>query len=1451
MTNRANRCYINMTLDFFHESVRNWFEGKFTTPTDVQAQSWPAIQQNNYTLIAAPTGSGKTLAAFLVAIDDLVKQYIAGTLTQHTRVLYVSPLKALGNDIGRNLKEPLDGITGELQKQGYADIRIKVAVRSGDTTASERASMVRVPPHIMVTTPESFYLLLTSDSGRKMLSTVSTVIIDEIHAMADDKRGSHLSLSLERLESLVNHPLKRIGLSATQKPIELVAGFLTGNRPSANCTIINNLHARKYDTGLVLPDSPLSPVMSNEVWTEIHQKLVHLIRNHKTTLIFVNTRRLAERLTHSLDPFLEKNSITAHHGSMSKKHREIAEYRLKHGELKALVATASLELGIDIGSVDLVVQISSPRSISAFIQRLGRSRHYVNGIPKGRLIPLTLNDLIECTALLHSVRLGELDTLHIPEKPMDVLAQQIVAEVSCSDYKIEDLFHQFTCAYPYRNLSLSEFSEVAETLSKGYSARKGRNAAYIYLDKINHTIRPRPAARLTALVNGGTIPDSFDFDVVLEPENTTVGTVNEDFATESLPGDVFQLGNSSWKIRKIENGKIRVEDAHGQPPDMPFWLGEAPGRTLELSAAVSTIIGEISDSVTDDENSLAEETERIRKIYHLEKVAAEQLVKYLAFTKAAFGALPSDDTVILERFFDQAGDTHLVLHSVFGTRVNKAWGLALRKRFCRKFNFELQAAANENGIVLSLGPTHSFPLEEVFSYLNPGNVREILIQALLDSPVFGVRWRWNASTALAITRRRGGKRVAPQLQRMQAEDLISVIFPDQLACPENLRGDREVPDHPLVNQTISDCLHEAMDIDLLEDILIKIRKKEIRTIAVDLREPSPMAQEVLVAQPYAFLDNAPLEERRVHAVYSRRWTGLEESSSMAQLDPMAIRKVQEEVWPRVRNTEELYEALMVAGFLTDREIEIKDNLDVYKSYFYELVAGNRAAGLSIAGAGHTFWVAVERIPELLRIFPGLTMLQEIPVPEPIRRESEKIRAPLMELIRSRLDISGPVTLLELNQLLPVKKSDLEQVLIALEAEGFAFRGNFSPNQEEQWCERRLLARIHRYTIDRLRSEIKAVSPSEFMHYLFHWQHLISDDESDVYHQLRKVLDQLEGYEAQSVSWEGDILPSRVKSYSYTALDLLLMTGEYIWGRFRNARNDTPQVTGVPIRTTPVTFIKRENFKFYQTSVDGSWLENLSFHARNVFHLLQSSGAMFFFQIEEKTRLFKSQVEDALTELVSAGLATSDSFTGLRTLLIPDKYYTERRRSGKVVFNLQQAGRWWLLNTREPLYPEHHRDEYLESIAMMLLKRYGIIFRKLAEKEKVLHLWYDLLKIYRKMEARGTIRGGRFVEGFGGEQYALPEAVSAVRSLRKQEQTEKYVSISASDPLNLTGYITPGKRVPSFYGNRILYKNGVPVALKEGKDVIFMNDFDAETQWNLKKILLHREIQPELRPYLVL
>jgi len=873
-------------LKLFHPAVAAWFADGFAAPTSAQAEAWPAIKAGQHTLIAAPTGSGKTLAAFLAAIDQLIRQGLEGTLTDTTQVVYVSPLKALSNDIQRTLEAPLAGIREELRRSGLPDVEIRTWVRTGDTPSAERDRMRRRPPHILVTTPESLYVLLGSESGRKMLATTRAVIVDEIHAMAPNKRGVHLALSLERLAALCGDQLLRIGLSATQNPISTVAHFLVGaspdGAPAADVAIIDTGHHRARDLQLEVPDSPLEAVMSGEVWQQVYDRLLHLTKAHRTTLVFVNTRRMAERIARELSERLGEGAVTAHHGSMAKEQRLSAEQRLKRGELRALVATASLELGIDIGDVDLVCQLGSPRSIASFLQRAGRSGHAIAGTPKGRLFPLSRDDLVECTALLDSVRRGELDRLAIPNRPLDVLAQQIVAEVSAQDWPEAALYDRFRRAWPFRALARADFDAVVRMLADGFATRYGRRGALIHRNAVNQMLRARRGARTTALTSGGTIPDTADYQVVLEPENHVIGTVNEDFAVESMQGDVFQLGNASYRIQRVERGTVRVEDAHGQPPNIPFWLGEAPGRTDELSASVSRLRSDIGARLRSDPSGKGALSWLI-DVIGIEAAAAEQLVEYLAAAIASFGCMPTQDTVVLERFFDEAGGMQLVVHAPFGSRINRAWGLALRKRFCRKFNFELQAAATEDNIVLSLTTAHSFELADVARYLNARSVRQVLIQAMLTAPMFTTRWRWVAGVALALPRFRAGKKVPPQFMRMLAEDLIAAVFPDQIACAENLVGEREVPDHPLTNQAIDDCLHEAMDIDGLERLLTCLEAGDIRVVACDLTQPSPLALEVLSARPYAFLDDAPLEERRTQAVMARRWQDPQSASELGRL----------------------------------------------------------------------------------------------------------------------------------------------------------------------------------------------------------------------------------------------------------------------------------------------------------------------------------------------------------------------------------------------------------------------------------------------------------------------------------------------------------------------------------------------------------------------------------------
>ena len=1446
----------------FHPAVARWFEQTFGSPTEPQLRGWPAIQSGRHVLISAPTGSGKTLAAFLASLDVLFREGVEADLPDETQVVYVSPLKALSNDIRKNLQEPLAGIRALLNETNGREIDVRAEVRTGDTTAAQRQSLIKKPPHILVTTPESLYLLLTSDSGRRMLGTARTLILDEIHAVVDDRRGAHLALSVERLAALTKRPLQRIGLSATQKPIEEVARFLVGTRAvddagNPDCEIIDIGHRRELDIGIELPGSSLEAVMSNEVWEEIYRRLAELIQAHRTTLVFVNTRRMAERVTHHLSELLGADAVTSHHGSLSAKLRLDAEDRLKRGELKALVATASLELGIDIGSVDLVCQLGTTRSIATLLQRVGRAEHKRGGLPKGRIFPLSRDELVECAALLHSVHRGELDRLSIPEKPLDVLAQQIVAAASTEDWEETEFFELVRCAWPYRNLAREEFDSVVKMLAEGFSTKRGRRAALIHHDGVNHRLRGRRGARLVALTSGGAIPDNADYRVILEPSETFVGTVNEDFAVESLAGDIFQLGNASWRILRINSGVVRVEDAKGQPPGIPFWLGEAPARTAELSQAVSNVRTEIEKLLSDG----GDVSEWIVSEMRLPTEAAQQIADYFADTYRALGALPSQQALVIERFFDESGGMQLVLHAPFGSRINRAWGLALRKRFCRSFNFELQAAATDDAIVISLGTQHSFPLEEVFRYLNSKTVRDLLVQALLDAPMFAIRWRWNATRSLAVPRFRGGAKIAAPLQRMESENLLAAVFPDQLACLEHIVGDREIPDHPLVKQTIDDCLSEAMDIEGLEEVLRKIEQGEIRCIARDLPEPSPLASEILNARPYAFLDNAPLEERRTQAVYTRRALERNVGDGLGILDSAAIEKVEKEAWPEATNADELHDALMLLAAMTQDEVQRtvhhEGNGTAVEQLLNELVASKRATQLR--AGDKSFWTTAERLPMLQMIYPDAGADSQVTAPESAQRQNWERSAAIRELLRGRIEVSGPLSVGQLENILGLRRLEIDTALLGLESEGFVLRGKFHPNATElEWCDRRLLARIHRLTIDRLRAEIQPVSPQDFYRFLFAWQRADPEHRVEGPEGLQFVLEQLDGCELPLAAWESAVLAARVTEYDPEWLDRLCFSGRVGWGRLSAPQNPSAR-TSAPLRTSPIAFYQREHLQDWLILSRANSTMDLSIASRTLFDTLAEGGALFFTELVRRSGLLPSQVEEALSQLAALGLVTSDSFDGLRALLVPsNKRPTFGRNIGKRrrktnLASIEFAGRWSLLRTEIASKPSGNgaesiaREAAIEKFARTLLRRYGVVFRRLLERESLGVNWYELGRFYRRWEARGEIRGGYFVAGISGEQFALPEAIGLLRSIRKAPPNGELITLSAADPLNLQGILTPGPRIAALTASRILFRDGLPVAALEAGEIrkisgAPVSDLQIETALRIGKL------RPSLRPY---
>jgi ATP-dependent Lhr-like helicase len=1422
-------------LEWAHPLVRDWFISHFGSPTEPQQEGWPHILSGKTTLISAPTGSGKTLAAFLICIDRLVRKAVSGNLIDQTDVLYVSPLKALSNDIQKNLEIPLGEIFELAGQRGVLMPQIRTAVRTGDTLAHERRAMLVRPPHILVTTPESLYILLTAARTREILRTVESVIVDEIHAVADDKRGAHLALSLERLDHLTGRRLTRIGLSATQKPIELVAHFLTGkpsNDDRPDPVIVQIGHRRELDLAVEVPSSELGPVASNEMWSEIYDRIAALAAQHRSTLIFVNTRRLAERVAHHLAERLGNDAVAAHHGSLSRKLRLIAERKLKSGELRALVATASLELGIDIGAIDLVCQIGSPRSISVGLQRVGRAGHWRGAIPRGRLFATTRDELLECAALVRGIRQGDLDRIAIPDAPLDILAQQIVAMCAAEDWNETELFATVRHAYPYRDLARPDFDEILEMLSEGIASSRGRYAAYLHRDRVNGMVRGRRGSRLAAITSGGAIPENALYTVVAQPEGAVVGTIDEDFAVESLAGDIMLLGNTSWRIRRVQSGTVLVEDAQGASPTIPFWRGEAPSRTDELSEHVARLREEIGLLATGQPRGsngvLSQEATAtvnwLKAECGLDDAGAEQAIEYIVAGRAVLGAVPTQATVVAERFFDESGGMQLVIHAPFGGRINKAWGLALRKRFCRSFNFELQAAATDNGLNISLSEQHSFPLGDVFHFLHPNSARAVLEQAVLGSPLFTTRWRWDAGRALALLRFRGGKKVPPNIQRMRADDLLASVFPEQQACPENLEaGDIHIPNHPLIREVMKDVLTEALDIEGLERVLRGISTGAVKCLAVDTPVASQFSHEILNANPYAYLDDAPLEERRARAVEMRRVLPQAVLEQIGLLDPAAIAEVSDEAWPDVRDPEELHDVLVNFIALPVRtEVASADNrllsalnrsLSLWTPYFEQLIADRRAGFAYVSEAA--YWVAAERLHAFTRCFPGARFEGAMPhldAPEISHDDA------VLACVTGWIAHSGPSTTNQLSGVLDLPASDIEKALLRLESRGVVLRGSFSgavsvekSSGSTEWCERRLLARIHRLTLGSLRKEIQSVTPAQFMDWLLSWQHVTPGTQLLGERGTLEAIRQMQGFEAPANSWERQILQRRIADFDPRAVDNLCLTGAAGWGRLTPHPATLGALTDgkrrvIPTSVAPITFFVREDSDWMlpRRETADALPPGLSAAARAVLQFLSQHGASFFADIVRATGKLKAEVETALWELVAAGLLTADGFDNLRALI--DFKRRSGQGSGKMSRPRHSAGRWSLLHSGE----NQDRSKALEATCWMLLHRYGVVFRELLARETILPKWREILITLRRLEDRGEIRGGRFVNGFLGEQFALPVAVESLRAKRKQPPSGEITTIAAADPLNLVGIVVPGERVPANSGRAVAFREGAAI-----------------------------------------
>ena len=1515
------------SLAWAHPVTAEWFLAKFGSPTEPQTHGWPSILAGDATLISAPTGSGKTLAAFLVCIDRLLRASLSGQLAPFTQVVYVSPLKALSNDVQKNLDAPLAEIQQLAMQRGYLCPEIRTAVRTGDTLPRERAAMLRNPPHILVTTPESLYILLTAGKSRENLRRVRTVIVDEIHAVADDKRGAHLALSLERLDALVTGenrlspgqfltglatPPQRIGLSATQNPIELVADFLTGvhENPGARkpATIIQVGQRRQLDIAIEVPSDELNSVTNTGMWEEIFDKLAAHAQNHRSTLVFVNTRRLVEKIAFELAGRIGPEHVAAHHGSLSRTLRLDAEQRLKNGEIKILIATASLELGIDIGDIDLVCQISTTRAVAVAMQRVGRAGHWRGAIPKGRFFATTRDDLVEQAALVRKMRAGELDQLQIPPQPADVLMQQIVAACGAEPWEEDALYNTLHRAYPYRNLTRKQFDDLLSLLTEGIESTRGRYGAYLLRDGVHGVLHPRRGARMIAISNGGAIPDTSLYSVILQPEGVQIATLDEHFAVDSSPGDVILLGTSSWRIQRIEaTGRVLVEDAHGAPPTLPFWEGEAPQRTAVLSDGVGELREQISARTpnvtphdlgiakipgapqpalglpkgpdfqtwvseappTQEEIELASTTEWLMEGCGLCESGARQVIAYIVAGRAVLGAVPSKTTIIAERFFDDGGGMQLILHAPFGGRINKAFGLALRKRFCRGFNFELQAAATDNGINISLAEQHSFPLSDVFQFLTEHTAKELLEQASIASPIFKNRWRWAAGRSLQLLRFSKGRRIAPQIQRTRSEDLMASVFPQAAACFETIVGDIQIPDHPLVNEVMQDVLQEAMDLEGLIELLRGIKDGTIRCLAVDTPTPSQFAHELLNANPYAYLDEAGLEERRARATS----LGRSLPDEPGKIDPAAIAAIRKEIWPDLRDENELHDLLHSLIALPIHVIN-REEARHWPTFYERLTQKGRARILDLNGT--PCWVATERLPHFAALWMGpqinnAVILSGAKDPrisldapqasvEHATKQVTKDTA-FQKLVQGWLQIIGPTTATALAQTLDLDPSAIFQAFLAMEMQGLLMRGAFeypatTEDREIEWCERRILQRIHRRTVATLRKQIEPVTPAVYMRWLLQWQHLAPQTQLSGEEGVFEALRQLEGFEAPAVEWERTLLPARVANYDPRWLDALCLSGAVGWGRISphpawSLADETARPRRViPTNAAPITFYIRETADWLPHALAQQCVEEeklaaaLSPHALQLRTLLQQRGACFANDIQRIANLTRHQTQHALWELATAGLASADGFDQLRACMDPRRKTSTTETPNKRPTR-SSAGRWSLLNEADPAtnpgaVPGGHSfsvssqtvgpvplpssesqrsqltqraieqarrtDAALESFARQLLTRYGVLFRDLLARESNAPKWRDLLNILRRLEARGEVRGGRFVSGFSGEQFALPEAVESLRAARTRD-CSTIVPVSAADPMNLVGIVVPGDRVPAIPGKQVLYRNG--------------------------------------------
>jgi len=1411
------------SLGAFRPATRRWFQGAFDAPTEVQVAGWPPIARGEHALLLAPTGSGKTLAAFLACLDRLSAR---AADEPGVRVLYVSPLKALAYDVERNLRAPLDGIRRAAVELGAPVREVSVALRTGDTPARERARLQREPADLLITTPESLYLLLTS-RAREVLRTVETVIVDEIHALAPTKRGAHLALSLERLCELTGREPQRIGLSATQRPLDEIARFLGGPRP---VTIVDAGQKPRLDLAIEVPvedlDRPPPAEAAPEasslpsstgdagdragVWPHIHQRVLALVKQHRSTIVFANSRRLCERLAQRLNELARETLVRAHHGSLSLRNRVEVESALKAGTLRGIVATSSLELGIDMDAVDLVIQIESPGAVSRGLQRVGRAGHGVGRRSEARLLPKYRGDLLESAVVARGMLDGEVEAVSVPRNPLDVLAQQLVAWLVDRTLSVDELHARVKRAYPFSQLSRDVLTGVLDMLSGRYPSEAfSELRPRLVWDRNRDELTARKDARLVAIVNGGTIPDRGLYGVHLGEGGPRVGELDEEMVHELRAGQTFLLGASTWRVAEITRDRVLVTPAPGEPGRMPFWRGEGPGRPVELGRALGAFVRELASRAEPD--ALRWLGDR----YKLDQKAARNLLRYVSDQAAATGgSLPTDASITVERFRDELGDWRVCVLSPFGARVHAPWALALEAAWSRRRGAEVQALWSDDGIVLRLGSDETPHLGSIVP--EPEELEDLLVDQLGRSALFAGHFRENAARALLLPRRRPGQRTPLWAQRLRAQNLLAVAL--------------QFPAFPIVLETFRELHDDVFDVPALRGLLEQIRAGEVRVDEVETAAPSPFARSLAFAYVAAYLyeGDAPLAERKAQALtldrnLLRELLGEEELREL--LDPAALADLEAELQGlaeerRARNADQLHDLLRRVGDLDEDELRARATADP-RPFIDEL--RGRVVRVRIGGAMR--FIAVEDVARYR------DALGAEPPPGIAAAHLQASAQPLESLTARFARTHAPFSAVDVARRFALLPAQVEPVLRALVASGRLLEGAFRPGGTGvEYCDPDVLRRARRATLARLRNQVAPVEAAALARFLPRWHHVGSQRTG--LPRLREVIAQLQGLALPFSELEEAILPARMAGFQPRLLDELGALGELVWiGRGALGADDGR-----------VALYRRDQVALLSDAPEPA-APSTPLAERLLAHLSQR-GACFFAELRALDPVSDERaVENALWELAWAGLVTNDTFQPLRL------YGRPRPKRGA----LPLGGRWSAVSQLIGTLPDETTRAHARTL--QLLERWGVVSREAIATEGLPGGFGAVAPVLRALEEAGRIRRGHFVDGLTGAQFAHAAAVERLRSARSDDETPAVLALSAIDPANAWGAILPWPdeaHARRAAGARLILVEGVPVLFLEagGKKLRLLPGADepAQLEAALAKLraLAHRRRHGELR-----